>query len=81
MENTTLPAEDVLLCHAVLSQDLMKVSKLLASGKDADGEELTRDNRLELVGYISRLQQTMIALGMTSEQIELLVNNFSKVAA
>jgi hypothetical protein len=56
---------------------MMKVSKLLASGKDADGEELTRDNRLELMGYSSRLQLTMISLGLDSAEIERIVKDFS----
>jgi hypothetical protein len=77
MEDVTLPAEDVILCRAVLSQDLMKVSKLLASGKDSDGEELTRANRLELMGYSSRLQLTMISLGMDSTEIKRIVKDFS----
>jgi hypothetical protein len=77
MNNATLPAEDAFLCRAVLSQDLMKVSKLLASGKDADGEELTRDNRLELMGYSSRLQLTMISLGLDSVEIGRIVKDFS----
>jgi hypothetical protein len=73
----TLPAEDVLFCRVVLSLDLMKVSRLLASGKDGDGEELTRDNRLELMGYISRLKLTMISIGMDSAEIERIVEDFS----
>jgi hypothetical protein len=77
MKNATLPAEDAFLCRAVLSQDLMKVSKLLASGKDPDGEELTRHNRLELMGYSSRLQLTMNSLGMDSAEIERIVKDFS----
>jgi hypothetical protein len=77
MKNATLAAEDVVLCHAVLSQELMKISELLSSGKDPDGEELTRDSRLELMGYRSRLQLTMISLGMDSAEIERIIKNSS----
>jgi hypothetical protein len=78
MKEITLPAEDVSLCRAVLSQDLMKVSSRLAIGKDGRGEELTRENRLELMGFSSRVQLTLIALGMNPAEIAQIVRHFSK---
>jgi hypothetical protein len=77
MNEITLPAEDVFLCRAVLSQELMKISELLSSGKDPDDEELTRDLRLELMGYSNRLQLAMISLGMDSAEIERIAKDFS----
>jgi hypothetical protein len=70
MKEITLPAEDMIFCRAVLSQDLMKVAGLLAVGKHGSGEELTSDARLELMGCSARLQLTMIYLGMDSAVIE-----------
>jgi hypothetical protein len=77
MANATLPTEDVFLCRAVLSQELVKVLELLSSGKDPDGEELRRDARLELMGYSRRLQLTMISFGMDSAEIERIAKDFS----
>ena len=80
LKDIVLPAKDVFLCRSVLSQDLMKVSGLLASGKGGSGEELTRESRLELMGSSNRLQLTLIALGMDSAHIGSIVEDFSRIS-
>jgi hypothetical protein len=81
LKEITLSDEQVLLCQAVLSQDLMKISSFLASGKDGRGENLTRNVRRELLGYSSRLQLTLLALGLDSAQIERVVQHFATLSA
>jgi hypothetical protein len=75
-DEVTLTREQALLCCTVLSQDLMKVSGLLGKGIDGSGNKLTRHSRRELIGYSSRLQLTLMALGMTSGELEGIVKSF-----
>ena len=76
IKEVTLTAEQADLCRTVLCQNLMKVSRLLATGKDGSGNKLTRHSRRELMGYSSRLQLTLMALGMTSAELEGIVKSF-----
>jgi hypothetical protein len=73
----TLTGEHVGLCRAVLCNDLMRVSELLAGGKDGSGDDLTTHSRRELVGYSNRLQLSLLVFGLTSSQLEKMVSDFS----
>ena len=75
-DQVTLTTEQALLCRAVLSQDLMKVSGLLGQGTDGSGNPLDDDSLRELLRYSGRLQLTLMALGMTSSGLENIVKNF-----
>jgi hypothetical protein len=55
-DQVTLTMEQALLCRAVLSQDLMKVSGLLGKGTDGNGNPLDDDSLRELLRYSGRLQ-------------------------
>jgi hypothetical protein len=77
-EVVTLTGEHVHLCRALLCEDLMKVSALLAAGKDGGGYKLTKHGRRELVGFSNRLQLTLLVLGLTSSELEKMVRDFSK---
>jgi hypothetical protein len=79
MNEITLAGESLILCRAVVAQDLMKVTQLLASEKDGAGRKLTDHSRRELLGYSNRLQLLSLSLGTTSENIEATVKSFSKV--
>jgi hypothetical protein len=76
MKEVTLTPEQAELCRAILSQDLMKVSGLLGKGIDGSGNKLSRHGRRELMGFSSRLQLTLLALGMTSSELEGIVKSF-----
>jgi hypothetical protein len=76
LNDVTLNAEQAGLCCTVLCRELMTVSGLLGKGIDGSGNKLTRHSRRELMGYSSRLQLTLMALGMTSSQLEDIVKNF-----
>ena len=76
MKEVTLTPEQAELCRVVLSQSLMKVSGLLGKGVDASGNQLDADGRRELMGYSSRLQLTLMALGMKSYELEGIVKSF-----
>jgi hypothetical protein len=54
----------------------MKVSSLLASGKDGDGRKLIDQTKQSLMVFISRLQLTLLALGMTSRELAGIVKSF-----
>jgi hypothetical protein len=75
-DQVTLTKDQALLCATVLSQNLMKVSSLLGKGIDGSGNPLDDDARRELVGYSSRLQLTLMALGLTSSELEDIVKTF-----
>jgi hypothetical protein len=76
LNEVTLTAEQAYLCCTILCQELMTVSGLLGKGVDGSGNKLTRHTRRELMGYSSRLQLTLMALGMTSAELEGIVKNF-----
>jgi hypothetical protein len=71
-----LTDEQAALCRTLLCQELMKVSGLLASGKDGDGRKLIEQSKHSLLGISSRLQLTLLALGMTSRELAGIVKSF-----
>jgi hypothetical protein len=77
-EAVTLAGEHVGLCRAVLCNDLMRVSELLASGKDGSGDQLTTHSKRELLGFSNKLQLTLLVFGLTSTELEKMVIDFSK---
>jgi hypothetical protein len=54
----------------------MKVSTLLASGKDASGRMLIDQSKQSLMVFSSKLQLTLLALGMTSGELADIVTSF-----
>ena len=64
-----LTDEQAALCRTLLCQELMKVSSLLASGKDGEGRNLIGQSKQSLMGISSRLRLTLLALGMTSREL------------
>src|ERR1700731_4541442 len=64
-----LTDEQAALCRTLLCQELMKVFSLLASGKDGEGRNLIGQSKQSLMGISSRLQLTLLALGMTSREL------------
>jgi hypothetical protein len=54
----------------------MKVSNLLASGKDCNGRMLIDQSKQSLMVFSSRLQLTLLALGMTSRDLADVVKSF-----
>jgi hypothetical protein len=77
-EAVTLAGEQVGLCRAVLCNDLMRVSELLAAGKDGSGNKLTKHGWRELAGFSNKLQLTLLVFGLTSSELEGMVMMFSK---
>jgi hypothetical protein len=80
MEEVILPGEDALLCRAVLSCELMKISRLLANATteiDGVGKELTQECRLKLRDYSIRLQIALRSLGMDSSSVDSIVKDSS----
>ena len=71
-----LTDEQAALCRSILCQELMKVSSLLASGKDGSGRNLIEQSKQSLMGFRSRLQLTLLALGMTSRELADIVKSF-----
>jgi hypothetical protein len=71
-----LTDEQAALCRAVLCQELMKISNLIATGKDGTGQGLTSGAIKELLFFGSRLQLTLLALGMTSGELADIVASF-----
>jgi hypothetical protein len=53
----------------VLCLELMKISSLVATGKDGTGQGLTSGAIKELLVFSSRLQLTLQALGMNSREL------------
>jgi hypothetical protein len=51
-------------------------SSLLASGKDGNGRKLIEQSRQSLMGIGSRLQLTLLALGMTSRELSDILKSF-----
>jgi hypothetical protein len=68
-EEVTLTAVQAALCQTVLSQALMKVSVLLGSGKEANGDPLGALGERALIDFRAQLQLTLMALGMSSEEL------------
>jgi hypothetical protein len=54
----------------------MKISNLIATGKDGTGQGLTSGAIKELLFFGSRLQLTLLALGMTSGELADIVASF-----
>jgi hypothetical protein len=77
-ESVTLTGEHVGLCQAVLCNDLMRVSELLAAGKDGSGNKLTKHGWRELAGFSNKLQLTLLVFGLTSSDLEKMVRGSSK---
>lgn len=63
-----LTDEQAALCRTLLCQELMKVSNLFASGKDCNGRKLIDQTKRSLMVFSSKLQQTLLALVMTSRE-------------
>jgi hypothetical protein len=74
-----LTDEQAALCRSILCQELMKVSSLLASGKDRDGRKLIEQSKQSLMGISSRLQLTLLALGVTSKQLAGIVKSCDRL--
>jgi hypothetical protein len=64
-----LTDEQAALCRMLLCQELLKVSNLSASGKDCNGRKLIDQTKQSLMVFSSRLQLTLLALGMTSREL------------
>jgi hypothetical protein len=64
------------LCKAALCRDLVRVLSLLACKKDEIGQDLTAKTERELMSLASRLQLTLLAFGMTSEDLEKILKDF-----
>jgi hypothetical protein len=71
-----LTDEQAALCRTLLCQELMKASNLLASGKDCNGRKLIDQTKQSLMVFSSRLQLTLLALGMTSRELADIVKSF-----
>jgi hypothetical protein len=71
-----LTDEQAALCRTLLCQELMKVSNLLGSGKDCSGRKLIDQTKQSLMVFSSRLQPTLLALGMTSRELADIVKSF-----
>jgi hypothetical protein len=70
-----LTDEQAALCRTLLCQELMKVSNLLASGKDCNGRKLIDQTKQSLMVFSSKLQLTLLALGMTSRELADIVKS------
>jgi hypothetical protein len=75
-----LTDEQAILCRVVLCQELMKASSLLASGKDSGGRKLTDQSRQRLMAFSSKLQMTLLALGLTSTELAGIVKSFDRLS-
>jgi hypothetical protein len=78
MKEVTLSVQQVQLCTAVLSQHLTKTCGLLGKDEDASGNPLDDEERYNLTRFSMELQLTLLALGMTSDQLARIVKDFSK---
>jgi hypothetical protein len=70
-----LTDEQAALCRTLLCQELMKVSNLLDSGKDCHGRKLIDQTKRSLMVFSSKLQVTLLALGMTSRELADIVKS------
>jgi hypothetical protein len=73
-----LTREHVQLCRSILCHELIKISRLLAGGEDESGRKFTKKSKIELVSFCARLRLTLIALGMTSRELDLIVKYLGK---
>jgi hypothetical protein len=80
VNEVTLSADHVFICCRCLSKDLWETTERLANGKDAGGTELTPESEMDLRSYNSHLQLTLLALGITSQEIQELVELSSDVS-
>jgi hypothetical protein len=80
VNEVTLSADHVFICCRCLSKDLWETTESLASGKDANGTELSEGERTQLRNQSTHLQLTLLALGMTSQEIQELVEEASDVS-
>jgi len=62
------------LCQSYLEEELEFVSMLIAKGQDEDGNPLDYEHRLYKVRDSIDLQTTLLALGMSSEEIAKIVS-------
>jgi hypothetical protein len=76
-KEVTLTGPQADICRAVLSQQLLKTCHLLGKNQNSSGDPLDDEERYDLVRSSTELQTTLLALGMTSEQLERLVESFS----
>jgi hypothetical protein len=76
-KEVTLTGPQADICRAALSQQLLKTCQLLGKSQNASGDPLDDEERYDLVRFSMDLQTTLLALGMTSEQLERLVETFS----
>jgi hypothetical protein len=65
------------ICRTVLTQELMKVCRLLGKDQDASGGDLDDEGRYGLVRFSMELQTTLLALGRSSEELARIVKQFS----
>jgi len=68
---TTLQAA---ICQSYLAEELEFISMLIAKGEDEDGNPLNDETRLYKVRDSMDLQTTLLALGMSSEEIAKIVS-------
>jgi hypothetical protein len=74
----TLTGPQADICRTVLCQSLMKTCQLLGEDKDGSGYKLHAKGRYDLTRFSMELQMTLLALGMTSEELAKIVEDFSK---
>jgi hypothetical protein len=74
-----LTDEQAALCRTLLCQELMKASNLLVSGKDCSGRKLIDQTKQSLMVFSSRLELTLLALGMTSTELAGIVKSFDRL--
>jgi hypothetical protein len=75
----TLTGEQAELCRSILCQEMIKVSRLLARGKDESGRNFSEKSKRGLISFCSRVQLTLIDFGMTSRELEVIVKTFRHV--
>jgi hypothetical protein len=62
------------ICRSYLEEELEFISMLIAKGQDEDGNPLDYEHRLYKVRDSMDLQITLLALGMSSEEIAKIVS-------
>jgi len=62
------------ICRSYLEEELEFISMLIAKGQDEDGNPLDYEHRLYKVRDSMDLQTTLLALGMSSEEIAKIVS-------
>jgi hypothetical protein len=74
-----LTDEQAAMCRTLLCQELMKVSSLLANGKDGEGRNLIDQTKHSLMVFSSRLQLTLLALGMTTRELAGIIESCDRL--